>query len=193
MVSVEDKCIVPVEEPGDLIFTGVRPHSHSLTLTASKLAALDNDFHIHGIVPSVAFFVNIPDSATNSFFQGKPFVTLNDKVTQPSNALRHSVELASISCSCFSKNGLSQPLMILVSDGGPDHRLNYLSVQVALIYLFKALNLDFLVCVRTGPFQSWQNLAEKVMSTVNLALQNMSLCSKQMSPRVSSWLRIGAQ
>lgn len=71
--------------------------------------------------------------------------------------------------------------MILVGGGGPDHRLNYLSVLVALICLFKAFDLDFLVCVRTCPYQSWQNLAERVMSTLNLALQNTSLCHKEMS------------
>ena len=111
MLSVDDKCIVPVGEPGDPISTGVRSHSRSLALSASTLAALDHDFHIHGIVPSVAFFVNIPESENDSFFQGKPFVTLMDKVTQASHALRHSAELA-------SKDGLSQPLMILVSDSG---------------------------------------------------------------------------
>ena len=83
--------------------------------------------------------------------------------------------------------------MILVGDGGPDDRLNYFFVQVALIGLFKALDLDFLVSVRTGPYQSWKNLVERVMSTVNLALQSMSLCHNLMSPRVSIWLRIGAQ
>ena len=57
---------------------------------------------------------------------------------------------------------------MIISDGGPDHRLNFLSVQVAHICLFSALHLDFLVCIRTCPYQSWQNMAEKVMSTLNL-------------------------
>ena len=189
MLSVDDKCIVPVGEPGDPISTGVRSHGRSLALSASTLAALDHDFHIHGIVPSVAFFVNIPEAENDYFFQGKPFVTLKDKVTQSSHALRHSAELASITRSDYSKDGLSKPLMILVSDSGPDHRLNFLSVQVALICLFMALDLDFLVCVRTCPYQSWQNMAERVMSTLNLALQNMSLCRKEMSPESEQLLR----
>ena len=96
MVSVDDNCIVPVGEPGDLISTGVHPHSHSLALKASKLVPIDHNFHIHRIVASVAFFVNIPVSANDSFFQGKPFVTVKDKVTQRSNILCHTVELASL-------------------------------------------------------------------------------------------------
>ena len=190
MISVDDKCIVPVGEPGTPISTSVRPHNRSLSLAASGLAALDHDFHVQGIVPSVAFFVNLPESAKDSFFQGKPFVTLKDKVTQPSHALRHSVELDSILHTHFSKDdGATQPLAIVVSDGGPDHRLNFLSVQVALICLFKALNLDFLVCVRTCPYQSWQNMAERVMSTLNLALQNVSLCRKEMSTENEALIR----
>ena len=182
MISVDDKCIVPVGEPGAPISTSVRPHSRSLSLTASRLAALDHDFHIQGIVPSVAFFVNIPESIKDSFFQGKPFVTLKDKVTQPSHALCHSVELDSILHTHFSKDdGSIKPLAIVISDGGRDHRLNFLSVKVALICPFKALDLNCLVCVRTCPNQSWQNMAERVMSTLNLALQNVSLCRKEMS------------
>ena len=178
MVSVDDKCVVPVGEPGDPISTAVRSHNRSMALKASKLAALDHDFHVHGIIPSVSFFVSIPESSKDSFFQGKPYVALKDKITQPSHALRHSVEISSIYKSITNE---IQPIMIIVSDGGPDHRLNFLSVQVALICLFSDLQLDFLVCVRTCPYQSWQNLAERVMSTLNLALQNVSLCRKEMS------------
>ena len=32
------------------------------------------------------------------------------------------------------------------------------------------------ICVRTCPYQSWTNVAERVMSTLNLALMNVSLC-----------------
>ena len=61
---------------------------------------------------SVAFFVNILDS----FFQGKLFVTLKDKVTQPSHTLHHSVQLDSILHTHFSKDDESiKPLAIVIS------------------------------------------------------------------------------
>ena len=66
-------------------------------------------------------------------------------------------------------------ILLLLSDGGPDHRLSYGSVQVALLALFLRLNLDMLVAVRTCPYQSWTNPAERIMSVLNLALQNVSL------------------
>ena len=39
-----------------------------------------------------------------------------------------------------------------------------------------------LICVQTCPYRSWQNIAERVMSTLNLALQNVSLERSAMSP-----------
>jgi len=39
-----------------------------------------------------------------------------------------------------------------------------------------------LICLRTCPYQSWQNIAEWIMSTLNLALQNMSLARCSMDP-----------
>ena len=35
-----------------------------------------------------------------------------------------------------------------------------------------------LVCIRTCPYQSWQNLTERLMFTLNLALQNFSLADE---------------
>ena len=70
---------------------------------------------------------------------------------------------------------------MIVSDGGPDHRVTFGSVQVAFITLFRALDLDMLICVRTCPYQSWTNVAERVMSTLNLALQNVFLARSSMT------------
>ena len=98
MISVNDKAIIPVGEPNSPISTGVRGHNRSLCVGSSldQLKALDHDFHVAGIVPSVAFFPDIPKQAKDSFFSGSVFVTLKDKVLQPSHALRHSVEMSSV-------------------------------------------------------------------------------------------------
>lgn len=98
-----------------------------------QLRALDHDFHIAGIVPSVVFFSHIFE-ARDSFLSGPVYVTLKDKVLQPSHALWHATELSKIVKSKFSIQATR--LVIVTSDGGPDHRLTYLSVKVALIALF---------------------------------------------------------
>ena len=63
----------------------------------------------------------------------------------------------------------------MYSDGGPDHRLTYVSVQVSLIVFFKTLDLDFLCAARTAPSHSWKNPVERIMSTLNLGLQCVGL------------------
>lgn len=96
-VSVDDKAVVPVGGPDCFILTGVRGHNRSLVpLNGHQLQALDHDFHHFGIVPSVAFFIDVSDNASDSLFRGATFVTNKDKVTQPSSALRHSAEMNSL-------------------------------------------------------------------------------------------------
>ena len=156
----------------------MRGHNRSLvSLDGPQLLALDHDFHVHGSVPSVTFYIDVPEKPVDSFFTGQAFVTNKDKVTQPSNALRHATELTSLVQTHY---GTARPIMVLVSDGGPDHRVTFGSVQVANICMLQALDLDMLVCVCTCPYQSWQNIAERVMSTLNFALQNVSLARSKM-------------
>ena len=138
------------------------------------------------LVASVAFFVTTPEQSCDSFFDGQAFVTLKDKVTQPSSALHHATELTEL----IQINYPSvKPVMVLVSDGGPDHHLTFKSVQVANLCMFMALDLDMLVCVRTCPYQSWQNIAERVMSTLNFDLQNVSLARSSMTEPFESLVR----
>ena len=56
LVSVDDKAVVPVGEPHCPVSTGVCGHNRSLVpLNGPQVQALDHDFHVNGIVPSVAF------------------------------------------------------------------------------------------------------------------------------------------
>jgi hypothetical protein len=154
MISVDDKAIVPVGEPHLPVSTRVRGHNRSLVVGASTPNALDHDFHVAGIVPSVAFFPRIPSNSCDSFFSGPVYVTLKDEVLQSSHAMRHATELNKIGKSNFSSS--APRIVLLVSDGGPDHRLTFLSVKVALIALFLNLDVDMLlpfehVHIKVGP------------------------------------------
>lgn len=66
---------------------------------------------------------------------------------------------------------MNKLILCLYSDSGPDHRLTYVSVKVALICLYIFLDLDYLITARTAPQYSWRNPVERVMSTLNLGLQ----------------------
>ncbi len=80
-------------------------------------------------------------------------------------------------------------MALLYTDGGPDHRLTYGSVQVSLLCLFIRFNLDLLIAVRTAPGNGWTNLAERVMPVLNLALQNVALERSRMTPQMESLMK----
>ena len=111
---------------------------------------------------------------------------MKDKVTQQSSAMRHSVEIRNV---LHMHGPFDKPILLMISDGGPDHRVTFGSVKMALISLFRALNLDMLIAIRTCPYQSWRNLAERVMSILNLALQNVSLSRKQMQDHLEAMVK----
>ena len=73
------------------------------------------------------------------------------------------------------------PVLLMYTDGGPDHRVNYLSVKIALIALFRDLNLDILIALRTAPSNSWANPVERIMSIVNIGLQGVGVMRQKMS------------
>lgn len=84
--------------------------------------------------------------------------------------------------SYFSEDDVnaSKPLIVRYTDGGPDHRPTFASVQLASILEFIPLDLDMLIACRCAPHQSYNNPAEKMMSLLNLGLQNVSLTRKEM-------------
>lgn len=99
-----------------------------------------------------------------------------DKAFQPSSPIRHATELQ---CVIAEKFGDTCP---------PDHRLTFGSVQVSIVCLFLRLNLDMVVAVRCAPHQSWTNLAERCMSILNLALQNVALQRDLMSEELEKYV-----
>ena len=59
--------------------------------------------------------------------------------------------------------------------------MNYLSVKLALIALFRELNLDQRITLRTAPSNSWANPVERIMSIVNIRLQGVGIMRRKMS------------
>lgn len=182
--SLDDKAIVPIGEPGQAVSTGVRAHHGGLVSDPRQNLALDHDFHVAGIVPSVCFVVDVPENSKDSFYNGTVHVTVKEKVFEPSSPLRHSTETISIVQKYFSHNDvdMEKPILLRITDGGPDHRTTYRSVQLCCLLEFIALDLDFFACIRTAPSASYYNPAERCMSTLNIALQNVALQRGRMIP-----------
>ena len=112
--------------------------------------------------------MNILDAFEGSWYQGRVLVGLKDAIFEPSSPLRHATELHSLLLKTIGE----KTIMFIYSDGGPDHRLTYVSVQLSLIALF---NLDFLVACRTAPNHSWKYPVERIMSLLNTGFQCVGL------------------
>ena len=131
------------------------------------------------LTPSVIFFIDIPESIEHSFYNGKVFVSYKDTLFQPSNAIRHSTEFYNAIQSHYTPN--IPPILCLYTDGGPDHRTTFGSVQISLLCLFLHGNFDILIALRTAPYHSWANPAERIMSIINLGLQGVAIMRDEMS------------
>ena len=112
----------------------------------------------------------------HSSYHGKVFVGLKSSAFQSSSPIRHATELCK---TLESESSDVNPILLLYTDGGPDHRSNYPSVQISMISLFLHLDLDFLCAIRTPPYNSWKNPAERVMSLLNLALQGAGIARRE--------------
>ncbi|PKK56469.1 hypothetical protein RhiirC2_796970, partial [Rhizophagus irregularis] len=115
------------------------------------LTSCDHDFTKLSVTPSISLFCEIPKDISESFYQGQVFVSYKDSVFQPSSAFRHSSEWLK----CLHEKYVTLPEMLIIYTDG--------------------------AAVRTAPYHSWTNPAERVMSIINLGLQNVALKRSDMS------------
>jgi len=99
------------------------------------------------IVPSVWFITDNPESVKSSWYTGKVLVGLKGVICEPSSPPWNIAELYDI---VTSQDLQMKLIMFMYTDGGPDHRLTYLSIQLSPISLFLKLNLDFLCVCHTA-------------------------------------------
>ena len=175
-ICIDDKHRLKVGEPGFPVAAAERGREVVVSLHET-FAVGDHDFTRFSVIPSVVFHLSIPDSFEGSWYSGKVLVGLKDAVFQASSPLRHAAELHSL---LLTRMG-SKTILCIYSDGGPDHRLTYVSVQLSLIALYLNLDLDFLIACRTAPNHSWRNPVERLMSIINLGFQSVGLMRSKMS------------
>ena len=155
MACLDDKHKIKIGEPGFPV-AGVERGKRVLVKMGASFEVRDHDFTKFSMVPSVTLVNDIPTEITGSWYSGRVFYALKESAFEPSSPIRHVAELRS----CLQSLGEVNPILLLYTDGRPDHRLTYLSVQVALIALFRKLNLDYLCAARTAPCHSWKNPVE---------------------------------
>ena len=150
-VSLDDKHKVPLGEPGYPVASVERGKKVLVAVDKSFIVG-DHDFTRSSLTPSVALFIDIPHSMDGLFYHGKVCIGIKDSVFESSSPQRHGAELSSL---LFQLN-YNNPMMLIYTDGGPDHCVNFLSVQLTYICLFLTHDLDYLMAVKTPPYNSWK-------------------------------------
>ena len=178
-ICMDDKHKIKIGEPNYPVAAAERGR-RVLVRKNEMFEVGDHDFTKLNMIPSVIFAIDIPDDVSESWYDGTVVVGLKEGTFEPSSPHRHITEL----CNVLRNGNLlnEKSLLFIYSDGGPDHRITYLSVQLSLIAIFLELDLDFLCAARTAPCHSWRNPAERIMSIINLGLQCVGMMRGQMSP-----------
>ena len=179
-ISINDKCKIKVGEP---IFP-VAAVARGKQVLASKeqvFQVADHDMSSIMLIPTVGLSHDIPDEVDKSWYRGIPYVYLKITATDPSSAIRNAAEVEDILTHNYQGKQNIPPIIILYTNGGPEHRSNFLSVKIALIALQKSLNADMLVAVRTAPGHSFRNPAEKVNCVLNISLYGIDVMRQNIT------------
>ena len=76
-------------------------------------------------VPTVTLTSDIPEESVDSFYQGQVYVAVKSSVMQPSTVVRAHTELSKL---LIREKKDNQYIGILLTDGGPEHNLNFTSL-----------------------------------------------------------------
>ncbi|RGB32467.1 hypothetical protein C1646_762901 [Rhizophagus diaphanus] len=110
----------------------------------------------------------------NGFYNGEVFVSFKDTVFEPNSAIQYITEFYNVINTKYT-HYTSPPILCLYTNGRPNHICTYSSIQIALISLFLSEDYDMLIAMQTAPHHSWTNLVERIMSILNLRLQNVAI------------------
>lgn len=181
-LSCDDKSKIDYGEPGTPLSTGVRGKK-SIVPVSSILAALDHDTAQKGsLTPYVSMLCNIPDETSESFYRGNVSVCLKDSVFQPSNSFRSVLEiLKSVKAQKTPEELEAVRIVFMMTDGGPEHRVNFDSVKIPLILLFRELKVSGCSSHCYKHVHSFVNIVERIMSILNIGFQNIAL-QRESSP-----------
>ena len=154
LVCVNEKHSIKIGEPSCPVAAAERGQQ-VLVNSSTSFQVADNDFTCFSI-PSAALIVDVPEKISGSWYTGDVHILYKDSAFEPACSIRHATELATL----LQDKALTDPVLFIYSDGGPDHRVTYMSVKLATICLFIELDLDYLCAARTAPIHSFCNPAE---------------------------------
>lgn len=129
---MDDKHHCKVGEPGLPVAAVERGKQVIVSTSGKQFKVANHDFTKCSITPSVTLFCDIPSTIDGSFYSGQVYVGVKCSIFEPSSALRHATELGKI----ITQRSDNHPILLLYTDGGPDHNNTFVKTQLALIGLF---------------------------------------------------------
>ena len=204
--SLDDKATIPCGEPGMPVSTQAKRRGSirgALTAVGRRDArkAADHDCQsICAIRPSVALRMQMRPlpaiQAGAAWYSGSITVSLKDAAFEHSHAFRHAAEIGltlllhadkasgqggTVAQRLLRSHDFLPACLVLRTDGGSDHNCTFLAVQLSMVALFLAAQLDQLVLARTAPSASVYNDAEKAMGHLNVALLGANTARSRMA------------
>ena len=77
-------------------------------------------------------FNDTPEEIRGSWYDGQVCILLKEGAFEQLSPVRHCTELSIL----LQEGVVNRPVLFTYSDGGPDHRMTYLSVKLSLIAVF---------------------------------------------------------
>ena len=149
-ISPDDKNEIKCREPCCPI-SGVTRGKKVLVASDQVLQSVDHDFAAITLVPTVVMVHDLPPTIDQSWYRGQPYIYVKITATEPSSALRNSIEIENALIKKYATKKNIPPVVIIYTDRGPEHPTNFLSVKIAVIALQKLLNSDMIIALRTAP------------------------------------------
>ena len=179
-ICTDDKYKVPVREPGYPLSAPPRGR-RVLLATNESYQVSDYDFTKINMIPTVILLNNIPEKVKDSWFRGKPYILLKITVILPSTSLQNARQVADALIKHHASKEAVPPVLFMYTDGGPEHRTNFLSEKIAIIALQKFIDLDQIIVARTAPGHSFTNLAERINCILNLGFYRIRYMRQRSS------------
>jgi hypothetical protein len=121
---------IPITDPS--VYCGAVPRQRRVVAAQDRTPSIgDHDFVRFQLTPSLHFLVDTPESGMQyedvSFYHGTPTVILKNQLFEPSSAMRHAVE--ELNTIEMLEHRVKE-IMVKYTDGGPDHRTNFITVII---------------------------------------------------------------
>lgn len=181
-LSVDDKSRVPIG------ITAANKQTPLLMHLEYSIRLPDHDFvkaAQHKLIPSVYAGLEIkkgaPCDPTRITYSGPTYIAIRSAKHDSSTAATHAFDLdVLMNLPEFSElvrrdDSNAKPVLVIISDGGPDENPRYEKVQQQAVETFKKYNLDAIFLATNAPGRSAFNAVERRMAPLSRHLAGVVL------------------